>query len=262
MAIGKATLLKQLDTVPKNWYSIYQWKPTSRIGYTEWIAERIEASVNDILLVEKDLRRRSFRLADHRGQIKLQTGIRQLTEKRLVRAMFNLSDVPTLGRIIDYEVPLKENDNAKHGDIDLLCLSSGSVLCVEAKKPGASESILKAILQAFVYTSLVATRREAFLKDYNLPPSVKLTPTVLTFASAQSARQIRERNRFPNLWRLLSALNVRLVEKGIGAFRFFIVENPWTELNTCLMTSAQPNGDVKALFCDGFVLNVVEYPTS
>ena len=260
MAFDKAQILSDLEAVPKDWYSIYQWKPTARIGYTEWISEWLDEFLDEIRLIEKGLRQRSFKFADHRGQISLQTGIEQLTEKRLVRAMFNLVQVPALGKVVDYEVPLKESDDAKHGDIDLLCISSESALCVEAKKPEASESLLKAILQAFVYTSLVATRREAFLKDFDLPPILKLTPSVLTFASAQSARQIRERDRYPNLWRLASTLNLKLEEKGIAPFRFFIVENTNTELKTCLMTSAQANKDVKVMFTKGFVLNVVEYP--
>lgn len=260
MALDTTTLLKEWESLPKDWYSIYQWKRTSRPGYTDWISQRIEESIADIQLATAGLRQRSFRVSEHRGQAKLQTEIEQLTEKRLVRAMFNQADVPILGRVLDYEIPLKETDEAKHGDIDLLCLQSGSALCVEAKQPGNTESILKAILQAYAYTSLIATRRDAFFRDFNLPPDANLTPAILTFANARSGQQIKGRDEFPRLWQLTAVLNVKLAENGIAPFRFFVVENSNAELKTCLMTSAQPNKDVKVVFCDGFVLGVTEYP--
>ena len=259
MALDKTNLAEEWALLPKNWYSVYQWTRTSRPGYTEWIAEWIKTSIAGIRLEADGLRQRSFRVPAHRGQIKLQTDIKQLTEKRLLRAMFNLSKVPVMGKVVDYEIPLKETEDADHGDIDLLCSCSDSALCVEAKKPRASESVLKAILQAFVYTSLIATRREAFLKDFDLSPSLKLTPAVLTFASAQSGRQIRERKTHPHLLRLTSALNAKLAEKSISPLRFFLVENPDAELETCLRTTLEPNKDVKVVFCDGFTLKVSEY---
>lgn len=258
MALDRATLLNDLDAVPNDWYSIYQWKPTSLLGYTEWISEWIEAKLPDIQLLSDGLRQRTFRVAEHRGQADLKSAIVQMTEKRIVRAIFNLGEVPVLGRVIDYEVPLKETDQSKHGDIDLLCIQPGTVLCVEAKKPGGGGSVLKAILQAFVYTRLVATRQKELLKDFDLPPRLTLTPSVLTFANAPSIRQLRERVRYPNLWKLVASLNPILAKEGISPFRFFVVENNSAELETCLMTSPQPNGDVKVAFCDGFALNVSE----
>jgi hypothetical protein len=257
MAPDATKLLRAWQSLPKDWYSIYQWEKLSRCGYTEWISQWIEQALPEIRLATTGLRQRSFRVADHRGQIKLQTDIKQFTEKRFLRAMFNQADVLVLGKVVDYEVPLKETDDAQHGDIDLLCLQLGAALCIEAKQPTSTESILKAILQGFVYTSLVASRRDAFFRDFNIPKEANLTPAILTFASAQSGYQLKQRGEFPNLWQLTSALNVKLVENGIAPFRFFVVENTKAELETCLMTLAQ-NSDIKVVFCDGFALKLTE----
>src|SRR5688572_3548002 len=144
MALDRNALKSEWCLLQKDWYSIYQWERTSGYAYTEWIAEWIEESLPNIQLLILGLRQRSFKVDGHRGQINLQTGIKQLTEKRLLRAMFNLSQIPLLGAVVDYEVPLKESDNALHGDIDLVCFQPNAALCVEAKKPDSSESILKA----------------------------------------------------------------------------------------------------------------------
>lgn len=36
--------------------------------------------------------------------------------------MFNSGLLPVLGRVVYYEIPLKDTDEASHGDIDLLCM--------------------------------------------------------------------------------------------------------------------------------------------
>ncbi len=260
MARGLSTtqLEAEWHGLPKDFYSIYQWERVAGAGYTEWIAERVAASLDGLRLVTDGLRARSFRVADHRGQIKLGTGIEQLTEKRLVRAMFNAAELPLLGRVIDYEVPLKDDDAAAHGDIDLLCTPPGVCLCVEVKKPLAGESVLKAVLQAFTYTSLVATRKEAFLTSFGLDPTLCLTPAVLTFASAQSGRQLAALNRYPNLVGLIRLLDIRLTGQGNGRIRFFLVHNPDTELDRCLTTETRTNGDVRAIFREDFALSIAE----
>ena len=244
--------------LPKDWYSIYRWKRTVGVGYTEWLAEWIAASFEEIRLATDGLRARSFRVDDHRGQITLGTGIEQQTEKRLVRAMFNVVELPLLGRVIDYEVPLKDAQGADHGNIDLLCTQPGACLCVEAKKPMARESILKAVLQAYAYSLLVSTRRELFLNSFGLNPHLRLTPAVLSFASAQSGRQLMALSGYPRLLNLLDIMNARLAGERIAALRFFIVQNSADELKSCLTTKEGTNGDVKAVFRDGFALSIVE----
>ena len=260
MARGLSTTELEAEWLglPKDFYSIYRWERVAGVGYTEWIAGRVAASLDGLRLVRDGLRARSFRVADHRGQIKLGTGIEQLTEKRLVRALFNTTVLPLLNRVIDYEVPLKDNDAAAHGDIDLLCTQPGVCLCVEAKKPLAGESILKAVLQAFTYTSLVATRKEAFLESFNLDPTLCLTPAVLTFASAKSGLQLAGLHQYPNLVGLIRLLDTRLTSQGNGPMRFFLVNNPDVELDRCLTTEAGRNGDVRAIFREGFALSIAE----
>lgn len=177
----------------------------------------------------------------------------------LLRAMFNLSQVPVLVKVIDYEIPIRQTQYARNADIDLVCVQSSSVICVEANKPHANDSLLKAILQAFTFTSLIASRRDTFLAEFGLEATLQLTPAVLTFASSQSGRQLKKCQTYPNLLRLIGTLNSGLAQEGLNPLRFFVVENDDTELSTCLTTRGEPNGDEKAVFRDGIVLNIVEH---
>jgi len=258
--LNNADLEREWSSLSKDWYSIYhQWTPTSRAGYTEWIAQQIIQDFGNIHLEVAGLRQRSFCVSNHRGQADLETGIEQLTEKRLLRAMFNLSSIPSLGKARDYEIPLAKNQGARHGDIDLLCISSSSVFCVEAKGHVSSESILKAVLQAFTYTSLVATLRDRFLQDYDLPQSSPLIPAVLTFSAALSGRQLRTFSEWPNLVCLIRKFNANLRENRVERIRFFVIENDPAQLNKCLETRQEPNGDTRVVFSSDFNLIVTEY---
>jgi len=239
--------------VKKDWYSIYQWDRSCGVIYMEWIAKWIAESFEKILLISDGLRERHFKVPHHRGQIDLQTGKEQLTEKRIVRAFYNLGEMPILGKILDYEVPLKASRNAKHGDIDLLCFTSETLLCVEAKQPRSNESVLKAILQAFTYTSLAAIHRSRFVAEYCLPKTLVLAPAVLTFASTASALQVREWENYPHARNLIKLLNNRLARSGAAGIRFFVIENEASEVEFCLTASTQ-----KIDFANGFTPKITE----
>ncbi len=252
-------LVAEWQSLPKNWYSIYQWPRTARAGYVEYVASLILDSFNNIELVLTDLRQAGFRVSDHRGQAKLQTDIAQFTEKRFCRALFNLPVAALLGKVIDYEVPLKGTEDAPHGDIDLLCVNDEGVILLEAKKPSSNESILRPILQAFVYSSLVANVRRSFLDSFLLPHNSILTPAILTFSTALSGRQLATLESQPKLLEVIHGLNHVLRLKQMAPLRFFVVQNDNNVANGCLMIECCPNGDKKVIFRDGYVPTIVEH---
>jgi len=256
--LSAAELAAEWNDLPKDWYSIYQWKRTSRKSYTEQVASLILESFDDIQLVTFKLRQSRFHLKDHRGQIQLQTDISQLTEKRLLRGMFNAGQVGPLGDVIDYEVPLGAVEDAPHGDIDLLCRNDNVVFVVEAKQPSSTESLLKGIVQAFVYTSLAATVRKPLFSNYEFSQEDVLTPGFLTFRDSQSADQLRNIDEYPQLVQLIGRIDERLEENALRPLRFFVVENDESDLKDCLIAATTQNGDVRAVFRDGFTPTIVE----
>ena len=256
--LSKDELKAEWMALPKDWYSIYQWKPTSRAGYLDWIAGWIIESFPAIQLKTEGLRTRSFKAADHRGQISLATGIEQVTEKRIVRALFNRRELPVLGQVLDYEVPLKDRDDAAHGDIDLLCLTPTTCFCLEAKKPDSSESILKPILQAFVYTMLASTKKREFLSSFGLEFALKLTPGVVTFSTAQSGRQLGDIATLQMLRTLIRSLNERLHSADIMPMRFFVIDNSPDDIAAALTATTEANGDVKAVLAESLSLEIAE----
>lgn len=256
--LSKDDIEAKWASVPKNWYDIYQWSPTTGSAYMEWLAARLTASFPQIQLDRDGLRTPATRKPPHRGQISLRTSIDGLNEKHLVRGMFNKRHLPFLGKAIDYEIPLKATKDAKHGDIDLLCITAeNEALCTEVKRPTSHESILKAVLQAYTYTLLLAEIKQDVFADVEHGPQLRLTPAILTFSTAQSGRQLEEIERYPELRGLIQRLNVHLLENGLARFRFFLITNPIDEMRDCLVTK-EIDRDVKPVFRDSFELTIKE----
>ena len=225
--------------IKKDWYNVYQWGSLQRKFYSDDIANIIVNDFHHINLVKKDLRQNNFKIDDHCGQAQLSTDIKQITEKRFLRALFNFANEKPLkfiGKVIDYEVPLKEKRGAQHGDIDLLAFNNNNLFVIEAKKHNSSESILKAILEAYVYSKLVHSVKERFYSDFGFTSELILTPTILTFKSAASGKQLLSINEYSNsnIKCLLNILNEDLQKDGLNKFHFFIFANEKDNLKDSL----------------------------
>ncbi len=241
------------DISSKDWYSIYNWKPISSKGYTEWISEWLFEEFTDLRLIEDGLRESKKFNSNHQGLATLKHEDKETAEKMFCRAIFNQQKVEGLGTVLDYEVPLKQTRDAKHGDVDLLFLRENELLCVEAKWRTSTESILKAILESFVYARLL-NRRRVILSEYKLAEDTRLRPIVLTFESATSGQQLTQISEYPILFNnLRSSLNQTLDKEGIGEieFRFAVLEDehdtPWERRDS-------QGSSHKILFSDGVEL--------
>jgi len=247
--------------IEKDWYNIYQWGSLHRKSYSENIADIIVNDFYLIKLVKKDLRQNNFKIDDHCGQSQLSTHIVQHTEKRFLRALFNFANekpLESIGKVIDYEVPLKGKRGAKHGDIDLLAHNNNNLFVIEAKKHNSSESILKAILEAYVYSKLVHSIKEQFYSDFGFTSELILTPTILTFKSATSGKQLLSINNYPNIKRLLSFLNEDLNKDGLNKFRFYNILNNIEDVETSLETSHFNGKGYLIIFRKDFVPDLKE----
>jgi len=247
--------------IKKDWYNVYQWGSLQRKSYSDDIANIIINNFHLINLVKKDLRQNNFKIDDHCGQAQLSTPIVQFTEKRFLRALFNFANEKPLeyiGKVIDYEVPLKGKRGAQHGDIDLLTCNNNNLFVIEAKKHNSSESILKAILEAFVYTKLVSSVKRNFYASFGLNIKLTLTPAILTFKSATSGKQLISLKDYPNIKRLLFFLNEDLIKDGLNNFRYFIIANEQGDVETSLKARHFDGKGDLIIFKKGFTPDLKE----
>jgi len=255
MPRGKSTadLQQEWAALPRDWFSAYQWPALGVSAYAEQVAALILQDYGRIVLNVQGLRQSSYKMPFHHGQCDLQTTVAQFTEKRFVRAMYNLHETELLGKMLDYEVPLKAYRTALHGDVDLLSLDGKSLLIIEVKQHHSRESILKALLQAYTYARLVQEMKASFTQSFELDESVELVPTVLTFGTAEAGRQLNSLAQYPNTTALLSCLNRDLLGFGLGQMRAYLCTDGGAALDTCLTATPSDLGGCIVRFREGFV---------
>ena len=223
-------LEKEYALKVKGWKDLYQWKRIVSIGNTEILSAKIIRDFDKIEWSCVGLRRDNFKINNHDGSCQLQTLISQFTEKRFCRALFNTFNItpePLLGRILDYEIPLTEKNQSKEhkinqGDIDLLAERGDELLFIEAKISSSGESLLKAILEIFVYVMRLkkCDILPKFLLDFGIPINSKITPCVLTFPSATSGYQLQNINSFQKLLELIKKINEEFRLHSINELEF------------------------------------------
>ncbi len=258
---SKAELKNEFNNLPKDWYSIYNWKAIGSKTYVDDISSIIFEAFNSIKLETKMLRQsQPFKVDDHIGTCEMKETDNPLLEKRFCRALFNSKSTYIFGSVEDYEVPLKESRNANFGDIDLLSYEEKkNVFIIEAKTKDAKTPILKAVLQCYTYSLLVNHVRSKFYNEYGFDITAQLTPAVLIFAGSECEKELREIHNHGDLGKLISTLNESCKNKGIEAIRFFMV-NEAPELVDCIITKPSSSPDKPYLFFKaGFIPIIREF---
>ena len=119
--------------------------------------------------------------------------------------MFNQSVINRLGKILDYQTPLKNKSSDKVGKIDLLSYDGDTLRILELKKPDSDETMLRCIIEGYTYLKTVDTKR--LLLDFNLPQETKIEANPFVFVGSIAYDEMFEDR--PNLKNLIQVLNCK-----------------------------------------------------
>lgn len=95
-----------------------------------------------------------------------------------------------VGRIIDYQTPLKAKRSDEAGKIDLLAYDGTSLHILELKKPDSEETMLRCVLEGYTYLKTVDA--EKLLSDFMLPPDTKVIASPLVFKDGLQWAELSE----------------------------------------------------------------------
>lgn len=127
-------------------------------------------------------------------------------EEIIAMQMFNYckagNSFAEVGRIIDYQTPLKSKRSDAAGKIDLLAYDGTTLRILELKKPDSEETMLRCVLEGYTYLKTVDA--EKLLSDFMLPPDTKVMAGPLVFQEGPLWAELSE-NR-PQLKRLMELL--------------------------------------------------------
>ena len=187
----------------------------SKEYYTEVVAEWILKNIYLFDYIKPITREKSYKVDTHDGIIKNKGSKRE--EEKIAMKLFDLSQnqgkvFEIIGKIIDYQTPLKDIQTDKAGKIDLLAYneSKKTLRILELKKPDSEETMLRCVLEAYTYLKVVDKAK--LLKDFGLPENTKIKACPFVFFGGEQHKEMKEiKDSRKNLEKLIEKLGVEVI---------------------------------------------------
>lgn len=204
------------DVFYKNKFINYRGKTTDTKDYfTEIVAEFLCENINEYISgITKISRRLSYKTEGHEGKYS-QDSNRE--EEKIAMDIFCQSkesgELDYIGKIEDYQVPLKSKADDVAGKIDLLSCDGNTMRILELKKPDSNETMLRCVLEGFTYLKTVD--KDKLLTDFGYEPekvTVKASPFVFKFGN-QYKEMLEKRSNLQKLMELLDSKPYYIIKK-------------------------------------------------
>jgi len=163
-------------------------------------------------------RESSYKVDSHNGIIKDENSNHE--EEKIAMELFDYSQnkgvtFDIIGKIIDYQTPLKNVQKDDVGKIDLLAYNEKekTLKILELKKPDSKETMLRCVLEAYTYLKIVD--KDKLLKDFGLPKDTILKTCPFVFVDGEQYKEIQEDRKY--LKELMKNLDIEPIYlKGEG----------------------------------------------
>lgn len=220
---SKDEIIKKLEVAKSEMWKFYsqdfvnyrgKTSDKERDYYTEiiakWLLDNIEL-FNDIKMISRE---NSYKVDTHDGKIKNEKSERE--EEIIAMKLFDSSQnqgkvFDIIGKIIDYQTPLKNVRGDKAGKIDLLAYNEKenpkTLRILELKKLDSKETMLRCVLEAYTYLKIVDKAK--LLKDFGLPENTKIKACPFVFYDGEQYKEMQEDRK--NLKELIEKLEIEVI---------------------------------------------------
>ena len=190
----------------------------SKDYYTEVVAEWILKNIYLFDYIKPITREKSYKVDSHDGKIKNKDSRRE--EEIIAMKLFDFSQnqgkvFDIIGKIIDYQTPLKNVQTDDVGKIDLLAYneSKKTLRILELKKPDSKETMLRCVLEAYTYSKVVDKAK--LLKDFGLAEDTVIKACPFVFYGKEQYREMQQdREHLKDLIEKLGIEVIYLEEKN------------------------------------------------
>lgn len=183
--------------------------PDAQIPYTEIVAgflcENLDAFLSGMQPIT---RAASYWTPGHDGRYDPNSNREEeVTAMQMFRACRDGACYAGIGRIIDYQTPLKSRQADKAGKIDLLAFDGKTLRLLELKKQSTGETMLRCALEGFTYLKTVDRSKLAadFSAHLGLPADAAVKASPLVFENSVPHREYGQDR--PNLKKLMRLLD-------------------------------------------------------
>ena len=220
---SKDEIIKKLEVAKSEMWKFYsqdfvnyrgKTSDKERDYYTEiiakWLLDNIEL-FNDIKMISRE---NSYKVDSHDGKIKNEKSERE--EEIIAMKLFDFSQnqgkvFDIIGKIIDYQTPLKNVQTDKAGKIDLLAYNEKenpkTLRILELKKLDSKETMLRCVLEAYTYLKIVDKAK--LLKDFGLPENTKIKACPFVFYGKEQYKEMQEDRK--HLKDLIKKLGIEVI---------------------------------------------------
>ncbi len=197
--------------------------PDAQVPYTEIIAEYLIEHVSEFANGIPRIRRQaSYHTPTHEGKFDPASN---RTEEIMAMKMFRYcktgKQYAKIGKILDYQVPLKNKQSDQAGKIDLLAYDGSVLRVLELKKADTQETMLRCVLEGYTYLRTVDTKKliADFCIPTDIPTFVKASPFVFE-NSVPHKEYLGERQNLKKLMKLLDSepFYIRQLPDGYEVF--------------------------------------------
>ena len=204
--INKLKSVTDISTLYKGDFINYRGNTTdTKEKYTEVIAEWLLNNFNLFDDIQKITRQSSYKVETHDGKHNNPESNRK--EEITAIEIFNQGSLNILGKVLDYQTPLKDKQSDEAGKIDIVSYNKDikTVYLLELKIEDSKETMLRCVLEIFTY--LKTLDGDKFLSDFGLPKDTKIKASPLVFLNgAQHKEMVEGDNKF--LKQLIDKLDI------------------------------------------------------
>ena len=189
--INKLENLKDISTLYKEDFINYRGNTTdTKEKYTEVIAEWLLNNFDLFYNIQKITRQSSYKVENHDGKHNNPESNRK--EEITAIEIFNQVSLNILGKVLDYQTPLKDKQSDEAGKIDIVSYNKDikTVYLLELKKEDNGETMLRCVLEIFTY--LKTLDGDKFLSDFGLPKDTKIKASLLVFFNGSQHKEMVE----------------------------------------------------------------------
>ena len=189
----------------------------SKEYYTEVVAEWILKNIYLFDYIKPITREKSYKVNTHDGKNKDKDSNRE--EEKIAMKLFDSSQnqgkvFEIIGKIIDYQTPLKDIQTDKAGKIDLLAYNEKenpkTLRILELKKLDSKETMLRCVLEAYTYLKIVDKAK--LLKDFGLPEDTIIKACPFVFYGKEQYREMQAiKDDRKNLGKLIEKLGIEVI---------------------------------------------------
>lgn len=203
------------------------------------------------------IQRENYKVSSHNGLTKRQISNR--LEERIALSLFE-KNVSPIGKIIDYQIPLKKIMKDIAGKIDLLAFNeeTATLYLIELKAPKSKETLIRSVLEIYTYYKLLNIQK--LIENYELKNKCKkIKLCSLFFINSKQDKEYNTLNERINLRNLIHKITKESVEIELLRFSYDILQNEEYNRGNRKLTINEEKDLFSAINKDNIKIDVLKY---